>query len=237
MRALAISGQPLPSHDKVEMVKHLTPNLYDIYGCAGLGLIACIGPAEIAKQSESVGRPVVVPGVDIEIAGPDGQKLLPGAIGQLRVRGPNAASGFYHPEDNDRGTERFADGWYYPGEVALIDKAGYLILEGRIADAIKIGALTIYPPEIEDVITQHPQVAEAVVVGRPGPMGVDEIYAFVVGKPGYRQEEINSHCRRKFTGLKKPKYVYYFERIPRTANGKIDRPALKAAALRKIEPL
>ncbi|MDR3520592.1 MAG: class I adenylate-forming enzyme family protein, partial [Acidocella sp.] len=106
MRALAISGQPLPSHDKVEMVKRLTPNLYDIYGCAGLGLIACIGPAEIAKQSESVGKPVALPGVDIEIAGPDGRKLSTGTIGQLRVRGPNAASGFYHPEDNNRGTER-----------------------------------------------------------------------------------------------------------------------------------
>jgi len=237
MRALAISGQPLPAGDKVEMVKRLTPNLYDVYGCAGFGLISCIGPAEIARESESVGKPISGGGVEIEIAGPDGVAVKPGVIGQLRLRGPNVASRFYHPEDNLSGTERFEDGWFYPGEVALMDKAGYLILEGRIADAIKIGNVTIYPPEIEDIILQHPQVAEAAVVGRPGPIGVDEIVAFVVGKPGFKKEDIEGHCRKKIIANKRPRYLYFLQEIPRTANGKFDRPKLKTVPLQKIAPL
>jgi long-chain acyl-CoA synthetase len=237
MRALAISGQPLPAQDKVEMVKRLTPNLYDVYGCAGFGLISCIGPAEIARESESVGKPIACPGIDIEIAGPDGVAVRPGIIGQLRLRGPNAATRFYHPEDNLSGTERLEAGWFYPGEAAVIDKSGYLILEGRIADAIKIGNATIYPPEIEDIILQHSQVAEAAVVGRPGPIGVEEIVAFVVGKPGFKKEDIEAHCRRKITAHKRPRYVYFLPQIPRTANGKFDRPALKSTPLQKITPL
>lgn len=236
MRALAVSGQPLPSHDKRALVERVTPNLYDVYGCAGFGLLACIGPGEITTLADSVGRPVEAPGVSFEIAGPDGRPVRPGSTGQLRVRGPNAAVGFFNAEDNDRGTERFVDGWYYPGEVASIDKAGYLVLKGRIADAINVGALTVYPQEIEDVLTQHPHVAEAAVVGRPGAQGEDMV-AFVVGKPGFRHLDIDAYCRSKLPANKRPKYLYYLDAMPRTANGKLDRPMLKTVPLKRIDPL
>ena len=237
MRALITAGQAIARHDKQSLIEKLTPNVYEFYGSGGLGMLTCIGPEEVKAQPKSVGRPANYPGVEVEIAGPDGQRLAAGGVGQLRVRGPNVALGFFNPEDNARGSERFVDGWYYPGEVAAMNAAGYLCLEGRIAEAITVGAGTVYPPEIEDVVSQHPHVAEVAIVGRPGTDGVEDIVAFVVGRSGFQHQAIVEHCHKKLPATKRPKYIYYLGNMPRTGNGKIDRMALKTAPLKRIDPI
>ncbi len=236
MRALITAGQAISSRDKQALIKHLTPHVYEFYGSGGIGMLTTISPTDAIKQPKSVGKPVSYPGVEVQIASPDGRKLPPGSIGQLRVRGPNTAMRFFNAEDNERGTERFSDGWYYPGEVASLNKAGYLILEGRMADAINIAGKVIYPTEIEEAIGEHPLVAEAAVVGRTGPLGED-IVAFIVGRPGYQHLDIVAHCRKVLSSSMRPKYIYYLENMPRTGNGKIDRAALKAAPLRRVDPI
>ncbi len=236
MQALIVGGQPMTSQDKQEMVTRLTPNAYEIYGCAGCGLIAWVGPADIARQVDIVGKPIAMPGIEIEIIGANGEAAKPGTVGELRIRGPIVGSGFYHAIDNDRGTERFADGWYYPGDVGAMDRNGYLKLEGRVADAIKVGATMIYPPEIEDVIAKHPHVADVAVVGRPSVDGVDEIVAFVVGRPGFKHRDIEAYCKGAMPFAKRPKYIFYLDQMPKTPNGKVDKPALRAAPLKPIGP-
>jgi acyl-CoA synthetase (AMP-forming)/AMP-acid ligase II len=237
MRALITAGQAIAGHDKLALTQKLTPDIYEFYGSGGIGMLTCIGPDEVAKQLKSVGKPASYPGVEVEIAGPDGRRLTQGSIGQLRVRGPNTAIGFVNPEDNERGTERFIDGWYYPGEVASLNKAGYLILEGRIADAIHTPTQIIYPPEIEDAISQHADVAEVAIVGRAGPQGGEDIVAFIVARPGFAHQDIVAHCRKKLSASKRPKFIYYLDNMPRTGNGKIDRTALKTAPLKRIDPI
>jgi acyl-CoA synthetase (AMP-forming)/AMP-acid ligase II len=236
MRALVTAGQAIASHDKVALMEKATPNVFEFYGSGGIGMLTCIGPDEARREPKSVGRPVAYPGVEVEIAGPDGKRLGQGGIGQLRVRGPNTASHFFVPEDNRRGTERFIDGWYYPGEVASISKSGYLVLEGRIADAIKSGNIIIYPQEIEDVMLEHKAVSEAAVVGRAGPQGED-IVAFVVGRPGYKHAEIVEHCKKKLSVSKRPRFIYYLDALPKTGNGKVDRAVLKTVPLKRVEPV
>jgi acyl-CoA synthetase (AMP-forming)/AMP-acid ligase II len=236
MRALVTAGQAIASHDKVALMEKATPNVFEFYGSGGIGMLTCIGPEEAKREPKSVGRPVPYPGVEVEIAGPDGKRLGQGAIGQLRVRGPNTATHFFVPEDNLRGTERFIDGWYYPGEVASLSKTGYLVLEGRIADAIKTGNIVIYPQEIEDVMLEHKAVSEAAVVGRAGPQGED-IVAFVVGRPGYKHAEIIEHCKKKLSVSKRPRFIYYLDALPKTGNGKVDRAALKTVPLKRVEPV
>jgi acyl-CoA synthetase (AMP-forming)/AMP-acid ligase II len=237
MRALVCSGQALPAADKPALLELVTPNLYEFYGSAGFGVIAWIGLKNSAGSQNSVGRPVSGPGIEIQIVGPDGKPVAPGAMGQLRLKGPTVSVGFFNPEDNARGTERFEDGWYYPGDVALINKSGQLFLKGRMADVIKIGNLTIYPREIEEVVAKHEDVAEAAVIGRPGTDGVEEMVAFVVGRPGYRHREIMAHCHRSLPPNKRPKFIFYLDAIPKTRNGKINRPALRAAKMRVLEAL
>ncbi len=237
MRALISAGQAIAGADKLAVTQRLTPNMYEFYGSGGVGMLTCIGPAELATQLKSVGRPAAYPGVEVEVAGADGVALPPGSTGQLRIRGPSTALGFFNPQDNARGPERFANGWYYPGEIASINEAGYLILEGRMAEAIQTGGKTIHPQEITDIIGQHPHVREVAVVGRPGTAGAEDIVAFIVARPGFQHRDIVSHCHKKLVASKRPKYIYYLDTMPKTGNGKTDLAALKNAPLKKIEPI
>ncbi|OYV33496.1 MAG: hypothetical protein B7Z80_23870 [Rhodospirillales bacterium 20-64-7] len=235
MRALISAGQAVAPHLKQTFTQRLTPNVFEFYGSGGVGLLTCIGPKEAAEQPRSVGRPVSYPGVDIEIAGPEGQALPPGSIGQLRVRGPNTAISFFNPEDNFRGNERFEGDWYYLGEIASINHDGYIILEGRIADGINAGGQIIYPPEIEAVMSQHPDIREVAVVGRTADQGGEDIVAFVVGRNGFNHQDITAYCQANLPAARHPRYIFYIEEMPRTGNGKINRMALKNAPLKKSE--
>ncbi len=232
MRAMVCSGLPLAGHEKLAVIAKVTPNFHEVYGSGGFGAFSHLGPAEMAAHPNSVGRPVRAPGNEIQIAGADDQKAAPGVEGRLRARGVNASVGFFNAEDNARGAETFAGGWYYPGDVMQADEAGYLYLRGRADDAILAGPLTIYPPEIEDVLMRHPGVAEAVVVPRPNAAGGVDLVGFIVARAGLSHEDVTAHCISHLAPVKRPKAVYYLDAIPRTGNGKIDRPAVKEAAVR-----
>jgi len=228
MRALITSGQPMGKRQKREVMATLCPHLFDIYGASGAGIIAVAGPGVVASRGETVGRPA--PGAELQIVTPDGQPVPAGVAGALRLRGPRVSTGFCNAEDNLRGPEHFEDGWYYPGEVASVDHDGLLTLHGRAADVIRLAARSLYPGEVEDALTTHPRIAEAAVVGCPGPHGDDEPVAFIAGRGGLRHEEVVAHCRALLPPDARPKRVYYVSALPRTGNGKIDRPALKAQA-------
>ncbi len=232
MRALIAAGLPLAGHEKQAVMRQVTPNFHEIYGCGGFGPISHLTPADMLSHPSSVGRIVLRPGNEIEIAGADGNPAPPGVEGHLRCRGPTVSLGFFNPEDNARGAEHFENGWYYPGDILLADADGYLYMRGRADDAIAAGPLTIYPPEIEDVLIRHPGVAEAVVVPRANTMGGVDLVGFIVARPGLRHEDIEAHCIAHLPAVKRPKSVYYLDAIPRTGNGKIDRPAIKEAAIR-----
>ncbi len=231
-RLLIVGGLPLAGHEKQALIGRVTPNAYEVYGCGGFSRISHLTPADMLTHPSSVGRAVLAPGDEIEIAGADGNAAPPGVEGRLRVRGPRLSLGFFNPEDNTRGAEHFEGGWYYPGDVLLADADGYFYMRGRADDAIAAGPLTIYPPEIEDVLIRHPGVAEAVVVPRPNNMGGVDLVGFIVGRPGLRHEDVEAHCVANLPAVKRPKSVYYLDAIPRTGNGKIDRPAIKEAAIR-----
>jgi len=212
----------------------LTPQLHDVYGCSGCGLIAHAGPAELAARPDSVGRPVMEGGVEVEIVSPEGAVVPAGISGSLRVRGPVVSQGFFNAEDALRGAEHFAGGWYYPGEIAVLDVDGFLVLRGRVQEAIHLPSRSLFPQEIEDVLTRHRAVAEAAVVGGKGEAG-EELVAFVVPGPGFLPANLAAHCQALLSPECRPKRIYTLDALPRTGNGKLDRPALKAeAAARQV---
>ncbi|OYV38636.1 MAG: hypothetical protein B7Z80_09500 [Rhodospirillales bacterium 20-64-7] len=107
-------------------------------------------------------------------------------------------------------------------------------MRGRSDDAFLAGDLTIFPPEIEDVITRHPDIEEAVVVGRPNKSGGSDLVGFLVVRNGLNHEAVVTHCMANLPPLKRLHMVFYLDAIPRTGNGKIDRPALKQSATRLV---
>ena len=234
VRALIPGGLPLAGHEKLALVQRVSPNIHEIYGSGGFGAFAHLGPDEILEYSNSVGRVVSIPGNQVELVDADDHPVAPGVEGRLRVRGSHVSLGFFNPEDNHRGAEHFMDGWYYPGDILQRDAAGYLYMRGRSDDAFLAGDLTVYPPEIEDVITRHPDIEEAVVVGRLNNSGGSDLVGFLVVRNGLSHEAVVAHCMASLPPVKRPLMIFYIDAIPRTANGKIDRPALKQSALRLV---
>jgi acyl-coenzyme A synthetase/AMP-(fatty) acid ligase len=229
-RALIALGLPLFADEKRAITEKITPHFYDHYGTTAFGVISCLHPEDMAKKAESVGRAAA----DTEVAVVDrrGQLLPFGETGHLRCRGPAMSEGFYGGEQGE-GPEGFQEGWYYPGDLAAMDDQGYIFLKGRSADLITRRGLDIYPPELEQVLIRHPLVSEAAVVGRPVPGG-EEVIAFIISRGGeQRHEEIAMHCRAWLAPEKQPDRIYYIESLPKTGAGKLDRPQLKALAVRE----
>jgi len=229
VRAIMVLGQPLFAEEKRKVVERINPNLYDVYGSAGSGFLSTLPPTEMVGKSGSAGRPVS--NAEIEIVDRRGNKVLPGAIGHLRVRGPQVSSGFYSDADGS-GHERFDDGWYYPGDRAMVDEAGYVYLKGRASDLIVRRGVEILPSEVEAVVASHDSVAEVVVVGRPAAGIGEEVVALVVARGEPKHEELTQHCMGRLAPEKMPGQIVYAKALPKTANGKFNIAEIKALALR-----
>ena len=145
----------------------------------GAGTICPFGtPLEIRKKS--VGRPV--PGMRIKVIDPaTGRQLDAGGIGELMVKGPNVLKGYWqNPQETGKQLEK--DGWLHTGDLVSVDKKGFVTVYGRSKDLINRGGLKIYPSELEALILQHPDVAQACIVGTPNPILGESICACIVPK-------------------------------------------------------
>jgi len=237
MSMLIVAGQPMASQRKAQIRQLVSPHLYEAYGAAGFGIVTMLLQDSMAGHPTSVGQVITYPGVEIEVVDGNGQPLPAGESGELRMRGPGMATGFYLPEENIRGTERFVGGWYYPGDVGKLDSEGYLTLVGRLADAITLGKTTIYPAEIENIIGLHPDVHEVALVSRPVPGGKTELCAFILPAPTANRHAIATHCRKQLPAGKQPRYLIYLDRLPVTPGNKLDRPALRTMNITLPDPL
>ena len=164
-----------------------------------------------------MGRPVF--GVEVEIVDDAHAPLPAGETGRLRYRGAAVATGFLRESEQD--PETFRDGWFYPGDLASLDKAGYVYLKGRRKDVIIRGGVNIYPTDIESVLAGHPAVAEAAVVGVPDREFGEQVAAFVVVKQPTPADELIAWCRARIAAYKVPKSVYVVPELPRNSSGKV----------------
>ncbi len=234
MRALIAGGLPLYAGEKRALIQRVTPNFHESYGASGFGTIARLHPHEVMAKAASVGRPTAT--TEVEIVDLGGRPLPVGMVGRLRCRGPAMSLG-YTPEDGVvAGAEGFADGWYYPGEIAALDDDGYLYLKGRVADLIRRRDADIFPPEVEEVLSEFPGVKEAAVVGRSSAAMPDmEVIGFIVPDGSPRPEEWRQLCLDRFPGRSRPDHLYFINVIPRLGNGKIDREKLRDLARARMD--
>ena len=228
LAALICAGAPTHAEEKRAALRRLTPGFHEIYGTVGTGPITVLGPRDIAEHAESAGRPHPV--WQVEIVDETDCPLERGTAGRLRVRGPGAASRL------ESGTaaagEAVREGWYYTGDIAALDGAGFLHLKGRASDMILRGGSNIYPDEVESVLAEHPAVVDAAVVGRPSPALGEEVVAVVVARATVTVDELIGHCRRRLSAYKVPAEIVFAAELPRTSFGKPDRKRL-ASSLRE----
>ncbi|MGD8966347.1 MAG: long-chain fatty acid--CoA ligase [Anaerolineae bacterium] len=185
-----------------------------------------IGKEDAVRKAGSVGKPVLH--TDVCIKDREGNVLGPNQVGELCVRGGNVISGYWNrPEATARAIE---DGWLHSGDAATYDDEGFYYIVDRWKDMFISGGENVYPAEVENVIYDHPAVAEVAVIGVPHPKWQEVGRAITVVKEGHTvtEAEVIDFCRGKLARYKIPKSVVFVEALPRTAAGKVLRRELRA---------
>jgi acyl-CoA synthetase (AMP-forming)/AMP-acid ligase II len=192
--------------------------------------LSFVPPVRLGDKLGSVGIPIG--GVELEIRGEEGEPLAQGRTGEVWARGPNVMLGYWNDPEATRRT--VVNGWLRTGDMGRLDEEGFLFLEGRRNDIIKVGAHRVFPGDIEAVLEALPGVREVVAIGVD-----DEILGQVVkvcivrdGAATLHESDVKSHCRSHLAAYKIPKAVEFVDVLPKTASGKIQRHLLTQAAAR-----
>lgn len=191
-------------------------------------------PAEDVKRKPgSVGFPLFH--VDVKVVREDGSECDTEEIGELIIKGPHVCDGYwknepatqatFHPRPNHPG----GSNWLYSGDLAKVDREGYFFIMGRSKDMYISGGENVYPAEIESVLHENPDVAEAAVIPIPHPTWGEVGRALVVLKPGKQQTEENlkTYLSEKLARYKVPKSVLIINEIPKTGANKVDKIKLE----------
>ncbi|WP_009479826.1 class I adenylate-forming enzyme family protein [Rhodococcus sp. JVH1] len=197
------------------------------YGLSEGACASTVNPLTGIRKSGTVGLPL--PGQRIRIADPNGSPVAEGQTGEVLIAGPNVMRGYLNRPEETATT--LAGGWLHTGDIGRLDEDGYLVLVDRAKDMIIRGGENIYPKEIENVVYQLPEVAEAAVVGRADPVYGEEPVLFVSLNSGASLEpgRIHAHTRHQLSKYKLPVEITVLDQLPRNAIGKIDKPALRAS--------
>lgn len=163
----------------------------------------------------------------IAIVGPDGLTMAPQIEGEIAVSGPTVIAGYFNRPDAN--AKSFRDGWFYTGDIGVLDDEGYLYVLDRRADLIVSGGENVYPAEVESVLMQCESVLEAGVVGKPDETWGQVPVAFVVLRQdlAVTAEALRDACRIRLAGYKVPTAFYFVDALPRNASGKLLRRALR----------
>lgn len=164
-----------------------------------------------------------MPHVELRVVDEGGRVLPVGETGELVIRSEVAFSGYWNAPDKDR--EAVRDGWLYTGDMARLDREGYVYLSDRAKFRIKTGGYNVFPTEIENVLAEHPAVNEVAVVGLPDPQWGDRIHAVVSLNKGHAADALalQEFCRGKIATFKIPKSVAIWPDLPKGPTGKIQK--------------
>lgn len=220
----------IPSRLK-EAIERIGPVFFQFYGQAEAPMtVTVLRKAEHdvsdLRRLASCGRPV--PWLHVELLDPQNRPVPDGEPGEICVRGPLVMDGY---RDNPELTaEAFAGGWLHTGDVAVRDPGGFLRIVDRTKDMIVTGGFNVYPREIEDILGQHPSVAQVAVIGVPHAKWGEAIKALVVLRPGQTAtpEELIALVTARKGSFQAPKFVDFIDSIPLTPVGKPDKKALRA---------
>jgi long-chain acyl-CoA synthetase len=203
------------------------------YGLAEASPATHCNPIFGKRKPGSVGLPypdTLARIVDLE----SGEQVLrPGEVGELCIRGPQVMKAYWQlPEETAR-TVR--DGWLYTGDIARMDEEGYFYILDIKKDMIIAGGFNIYPKDIDQVLAEHPKVAEAIAVGIPDRYRGETVKAVVVLKPGQSasEEEILDFCRKNLAKYKVPTQVEFRQALPKSTSRKILRRILRQEEIEK----
>lgn len=236
LRYLSSTGDILPAAH-IRQLQRFLPNttIFPMYGLTECKRVSIVPKGCLAGRESSVGLPL--PGTSVLVVDENGHPCPPDVMGELTVRGPHVMAGYWNdPQETARRFRRDAQTgelMLLTGDLFRMAEDGFLYFEGRTETFIKSRGQKVSPAEVESALCEIPGVVEAAAVGVPDLVLGEVVCAFVsVSKPGVIVEpDIVEHCRRTLPPAARPGHIVILESpLPKTINGKIDRPKLRVIA-------
>lgn len=232
LRYIEIGSAPMPIENKRALMK-LLPNteLWMHYGLTEASRSAFIEFHRHRDHLDTVG--LAAPDVQLNPRTEDGSECGPGESGLLWISGSHVSPGYW--KDPELTARSFAGGWVCTGDIAHLDKAGFVHLHGRKDDMINVGGFNVSPDEIEQVLAEHPAVSEAACIGVPDPRNIagHVVGAYLVpvaGQARAADAELTKWVAARLESYKVPTCYRWVATLPRTASGKLVRRALRDEA-------
>jgi long-chain acyl-CoA synthetase len=193
--------------------------LLEGYGLSETSPVASFNHADRERKAGSIGQPIE--DVEFRLVDEEWNAVPEGEIGEIAIKGPNVMKGYLNRPDDTALVMR--DGWFRTGDLARRDDEGYYFIVDRAKDMIIRGGYNVYPREIEEVLYEHPAVAEAAVIGVPHPTHGEEVAAVITVKPGasVTEDEIREFTKARVAPYKYPRIVWITDALPKGSTGKL----------------
>jgi long-chain acyl-CoA synthetase len=221
LRVCVSGGASLPTEILRGFEEKFGCMILEGYGLSETSPVASFNHPDRVRKPGSIGTPIE--GVHMRLIDEDGYTAPDGEIGEIVIRGHNVMKGYWgKPEAT---AQAIPDGWFRTGDMARVDEDGYYYIVDRKKDLIIRGGYNVYPREIEEVLHEHPAVAEVAVVGIPHPDLGEEIAAAVALKPGGSAtvDELRAFVKERVAAYKYPRHVWLVDALPKGPTGKILR--------------
>lgn len=229
LRLFVMGGSPVPAGFPAEIGRRVPGlTLGNVWGLTeGTSIVTYTDGDEYLAHAGTVGRAVA--GVEVGVSVDGGPpRDLRDTVGELCVRGPVVAGGYWNRPDAT--AETFVGGWLHTGDVGNVDADGFVVVLDRIKDMIIRGGENIYSLEVETALAGHPDVAEVAVVGVPDPVLDERVRAVVVPRPGSAPtvDDLRAHAARSLADYKVPAEIHFTQELPRNPSGKVLKRHLSA---------
>ncbi len=227
MKATISGGMALTSGAAQRWKQITGTDIYEGYGLTEASPVVSVNPGT-NNQPGTIGLPLV--GTDIKIADDNGDALDVNQPGELCVKGPQVMLGYWKRDDETRKVLD-AEGWLRTGDVALVREDGFIKIVDRLKDMIVVSGFKVFPGEVEDVVSRHPDVIECAAIGVPDDHSGEVVKVFVVPRrASLTEKEIRDFCHEQLTGYKVPKHVEFRKELPKSNVGKVLRRMLRDEA-------
>ena len=220
LTTIYVNAAPLPQQAKVWTIENFpAAGLHELYGSTEASIVTNLRPADQLRKERCVGPPWFM--TQVRVLGADGQPVAAGQPGELWSRSPMVFRGYLDDAEATRQATS-QDGFVSAGDVAVLDEDRYVYIVDRVGDMIITGGVNVYPREVEEVLHQHPDVADVAVVGAPDDTWGERVVAVVVARAEPPPAgELIDFARRRLAGFKLPKQVRFVTALPRNAAGKV----------------
>jgi acyl-CoA synthetase (AMP-forming)/AMP-acid ligase II len=239
VKYMLYGASPIPLDLLKECISVFGCQFVQLYGMTETcGTVVVLAPEDHSPEGSprmrSAGRPM--PGVELAILDPEGQRLGAGEVGEIAIRSDACMTGYWKQHDATSRTIS-ADGWLRTGDAGYVDADGFLYIHDRIKDMIISGGENIYPAEVENAIFGHPEVQDVAVIGVPDTKWGESVKAIVVRVPDadLSEADVIAWARQRIAAFKAPRSVDFIDALPRNASGKILRRSLREPYWRALD--